>query len=146
MAIWVSPATLDEIAVHSRRTASEHFGITFTGIGDDWLEASMPLDDRTLDPDGQSHEGALAIVAETIASVGANLCVDTPRRACLGQMLHVACPQPASLGPVTARATPLTIHPDSQLWEVRIRDRAGILVCVAHLTVATIDRPPGPPR
>ena len=146
MSVWVSPLTLAEITEVSRRTASGHIGVTFTGIGADWLEGSLPLDERTRGPDGAVHHGALAILAETLGSVAATMCVDVSRRACLGQILHLQHLGAVEHGPLSARARPLWIEPQNHLWEIEVRDGTGARVCVAQLALAIVDRPPGPPR
>ena len=141
MPIWISPLTPAEIAELSRRTATESIGVTFTGVGDNWLEGTVPLDGRTESDDGSLHHGALAVLAETLASVGATMCVDASRQACLGQVLHLQHAHPIARGPVSGRARPLWVEPRSQLWEIEIRDGAGVRVCMAQLTLAVIDRP-----
>ena len=71
MPLWTRPvslATLDAIGVNS---ASEFFGIRYTAFGKDWIEATIPLDERTRNANGTLHPGALGILAETIGSVAA---------------------------------------------------------------------------
>jgi 1,4-dihydroxy-2-naphthoyl-CoA hydrolase len=43
--------------------------IQFTRIGDDELEATMPVDSRTHQPFGLLHGGASVVLAETLGSV-----------------------------------------------------------------------------
>jgi len=137
--IWVRLLTIAEMAELSRRTASERIGMVFTGCGDDWIEGSLPLDERTRGADGALAHGALAIAAETLASVGANMCVDSGH-ACLGQVLHLQHAEPVVRGPVSGRATPLWIRARDQLWQIEFRDAGDARVCVAQLTLAVIDR------
>jgi 1,4-dihydroxy-2-naphthoyl-CoA hydrolase len=141
MSIWISPLTLAEITETSRQTASGHVGVKFTAIGDDWLEGSLPLDERTRNADGTLHHGALAILAETLGSLGATMCVDRHRQVCLGQILHVQHAGPVERGPLSGRARPLWIRDQSQLWEIQVRDGAGERVCIVQLTLAVVDRP-----
>ena len=79
MSIWVYPFSLDDVDAMNRNTAAEYVGIRFTGVGYDWLEATMPFDARTQSELGTMHRGALAIFAETLSSQAANLCVDQSR-------------------------------------------------------------------
>lgn len=46
-----------------------HLGIVYTRIGDDTLEAEMPVDARTHQPFGLLHGGASAALAETLGSM-----------------------------------------------------------------------------
>ena len=141
MSIWVSPLTLAEITETSRQTASGHVGVMFTAIGDDWLEGSLPLDERTRNAEAALHRGALAILAETLGSLGATMCVDRHRQVCLGQILHVQHAGPVERGPLSGRARPLWIRDQSQLWEIQVLDGAGERVCIVQLTLAVVDRP-----
>jgi len=110
MSAWISPIASAEMAEFSRRTATENVGLTFTAVGEDWLEGTVPLDERTRTDEGTLHHGALAILAETLASVGATMCVDASRQVCLGQVLHLQHAGPVQRGPVTGRARPLWIR------------------------------------
>jgi 1,4-dihydroxy-2-naphthoyl-CoA hydrolase len=141
MPLWVSPLTLADIAAFSQPTAPGNIGVTFTAIGDDWLEGSVPLDERTRTPEGTLDPGAIAILAETLASVGATMCVDLTRQACLGQVLHLQHARLAERGPVRGRARALWIQPRSQLWEIDVSDGVGARICIAQLTLAVVDRP-----
>ena len=69
------------------------------------------------------------------------MCLDLSRQICLGQILHLQHPIAAARGPLCGRASPLSIGELSQLWETRIRDGTGALVCIAQLTLAVLDRP-----
>jgi uncharacterized protein (TIGR00369 family) len=46
-----------------------HLGIVYTRLGDDTLEAEMPVDARTHQPFGLLHGGASAALAETLGSM-----------------------------------------------------------------------------
>jgi 1,4-dihydroxy-2-naphthoyl-CoA hydrolase len=138
---WASPLTLAEMTSFSRPTAPGHIGVDFTAIGDDWLEGTVPLDDRTRTPEGTLDHGAIAILAETLASVGATMCVDRTRQACLGQVLHLQHAGPLRQGPARGRARPLWVQPRNQLWEIAVTDASGTPVCMAQLALAVVDRP-----
>src|SRR3546814_5747991 len=53
----------------------EPLGIVFTGIGPDYLTATMPVDARTRQPYGLLHGGASVLLAETLGSTAGGLCV-----------------------------------------------------------------------
>lgn len=50
--------------------------IRFEHIGDDSLEATMPVDSRTKQPFGLLHGGASVVLAESIGSVAGYLCTE----------------------------------------------------------------------
>jgi uncharacterized protein (TIGR00369 family) len=140
MTLWTRTFALEELNAVGRRTASEHCGVHFTGIGDDWIEGTIPLDARTRNMDGSLHPGALGILAETIGSVAATLCIDTSKQICVGQILHINHPAPVTAGPIRARASAIAVLADSHVWDVEMRDPTDTVVGVARLTMAVLDR------
>lgn len=48
--IWKRHLTLDELNATSQNTMVAHLGIIYTRLGDDVLEAEMPVDTRTHQP------------------------------------------------------------------------------------------------
>ena len=62
---------------------SEHLGIEFTEVGEDFLTARMPVDHRTKQPAGIMHGGASCVLAETIGSTAANCCADREKFYCI---------------------------------------------------------------
>jgi 1,4-dihydroxy-2-naphthoyl-CoA hydrolase len=140
MPLWTRQFTLADLDAIGEKTASEHLGIRHTGIGDDWIEATMPLDSRTRSADGSMHPGALGILAETVGSVAAVLCVDSSRHICLGQILQINHPVIVMMGPVHARACAISILDNSHVWDVKMKDHAGSIIGAARLTIAVLDR------
>ncbi|MCO0822754.1 hotdog fold thioesterase, partial [Enterobacter hormaechei] len=63
--IWKRHLTLEELNATSLNTMVGHLGIVYTRLGDDMLEAEMPVDARTHQPFGLLHGGASAALAET---------------------------------------------------------------------------------
>jgi 1,4-dihydroxy-2-naphthoyl-CoA hydrolase len=115
-----------------------HLGITFTGVGDDWLTARMPVDARTHQPFGRLHGGASVALAETVASVAANQCVDRAQFVAVGMEINANHLRPAYDGFVHATARPEALGRSTQVWSIRIKDDAGKLVCISRFTVAVI--------
>ena len=140
MAIWTRQFTLRDLDAIGKNSASENFGIRYTAFGDDWIEATIPLDERTRNANGALHAGALGILAETIGSVAASLCIDTSRQICLGQILNINHPLSITSGPILARASPVAILPDTHVWNVEMKDPYGATVSVARLTMVVLER------
>ena len=67
--IWKRHLTLEELNATSLNTMVGHLGIVYTRLGDDTLEAEMPVDARTHQPFGLLHGGASAALAETLGSM-----------------------------------------------------------------------------
>jgi 1,4-dihydroxy-2-naphthoyl-CoA hydrolase len=109
----------------------------------EWLEATaervvarLPVPPNT-QPFGILHGGASAVLAESIASVGAWL-ADTSRTA-LGVELKVNHLRPARSGSITGTGVPLSRGRSLTVWEIRIHDEEGQLTGFATCTVALRD-------
>ncbi len=135
--IWRRKPGIEELQASRQGTLVSHLGIEFTTLADDWLEARMPVDERTRQPLGLLHGGASVALAETIGSVAAYLCVEEGKK-CVGLEINANHIRPAIQGWVTGRAAPLHLGRTTQVWEIRIRDDHGHLVCVSRLTMAIL--------
>lgn len=62
--IWKRHLSLDALNATSQNTLVAHLGIVYTRLGDDTLEAEMPVDARTHQPFGLLHGGASAALAK----------------------------------------------------------------------------------
>ena len=142
MSIWFRQFSVDEMRDFQNDTMGAHLGIEFTGVGPDWLEARMPVDGRTMQPDRILHGGASVALAETLGSVGGSMCVDRARFQIVGQEINANHLRPATGGHVTGRATPIHLGRRSQVWNIEITDERKRLVCVSRLTIAVIERQP----
>ena len=65
MPIWKKPTTLEVLTQTSANTAVSHLGIEFVEVGDDFLRARVPVDERTRQPFGLLHGGVSVVLAET---------------------------------------------------------------------------------
>ena len=141
--IWFRDFPLDRARARGRGNLLEHMGIEPVEAGDDYVKARMPVDHRTRQPAGVLHGGASVALAETVATWGATFCVDTDRFYCVGQEINANHVRAVADGHVHATARPLHLGRKSQVWDVRITDDAGKLVCVSRVTLAVLDRPSG---
>jgi 1,4-dihydroxy-2-naphthoyl-CoA hydrolase len=139
VSIWRRASTLEALNALAEGTMARPLGILFTEIGSDFIRGTMPVDDRTRQPMGLLHGGASVVLAETLGSTGANLCVDGSR-VCLGQDINANHVRSARAGLVTGTARPLHLGGRSQVWSIDIVDESGALICVSRLTMAVIER------
>ena len=139
MAIWFRNFTLDDVRKRGNNTMIEHIGITITKLGDDFLEGTMPVDHRTVQPMGILHGGASAALAETLGSLAANLVVDPQRKYCVGLDINANHIRSAKSGQVTGIAKPLHIGASTQVWHIEIRDDEGRMTCISRITMAVLD-------
>lgn len=140
MAIWKTAVDLSRLAQSNADTAAAHLGIEFTGFGDDWLAARMPVDHRTVQPMGILHGGASVLLAETVGSVASNLCVDSKTHYCVGLDINANHIRAAKEGYVKGEARPIHIGRSTHVWEIRIVDSAERLTCISRLTMSVLPR------
>jgi 1,4-dihydroxy-2-naphthoyl-CoA hydrolase len=132
--------TLEQLNALSVNTMGEVLGMEFIEIGDDFLVAKMPVDKRTHQPMGLLHGGASVALAETLGSVAAMLCVDRDTQFVVGLEINANHVKAVRSGYVFGRTTPIHIGRTTQLWEIRITNERGDLVCISRITVAVIDK------
>src|SRR5580704_16652454 len=84
MKIWYEDVDVEAMNKRSKNTMGEYLGILFTKMGDDYLCATMPVNDRTKQPANIMHGGASCALAETVGSTAANFCVDPTKFYCVG--------------------------------------------------------------
>ncbi len=138
MSIWRSPQTLDALNSATEKTLVRHLGIVFTEIGDDFICGTMPVDERTWQPTGLLHGGASVALAETLGSMGGNMCIDRSEQLCVGQEINANHVRPARHGHVTGTARPVHLGGRTQVWTIDIVNDAKDLVCVSRLTLALV--------
>ena len=98
---------LESINSMHEGTLMSHLGIEFIDIGENYLTAKMPVDERTCQPLGLLHGGASAALAETLGSVGSAIRLDLNQQAPVGLELNANHIRPVTNGYVTGTATPL---------------------------------------
>ena len=131
---------LDALNAMSKGTLGESLGIEITEIGEDYLKARMPVDERTRQPFGLLHGGASVALAETLGSFAGTLLVDREKEVCVGLEINANHIRSAREGFVTGTVRPLHIGGSTQVWDIRIEDERGKLVCASRITLAVIKR------
>ena len=117
----------------------KHLGIEFIEAGDGYLIARMPVDKRTHQPFGILHGGASVVLAETLGSVASWMMLDDPtKQRAVGLEINANHIRSVRDGWVFGRCTPIHTGRTTHVWDIRITDEQGKLVCVSRLTVAVI--------
>ena len=140
MSIWINPPTPEQLNRHHQQTMISTLGIEFTEVGDDSLGARMPVDARTIQPFGLLHGGASVALAETLGSVAASLTLDLSQKIPVGMEVNANHVRPVSSGWVSGVCKPVHLGGSTQVWEIRICDADGRLVCISRLTLAVVWR------
>lgn len=132
----ISLAALNQLCQNS---AVSHLGIEFTAFGNDYLEAKVPVDSRTTQPFGLLHGGVSALLAETLASAAALLhCADDQLP--VGVELNISHLRAVKQGFAVARAKPLHLGKNTQVWQVNVCDDEELLCAASRVTLKLINK------
>ena len=122
----------------NENTLIEALGIEVTHLEEGKVIATMPVDSRTKQPFGLLHGGASVALAESVASVGAYELVDKEIEAVAGLEINANHVRPITEGFVTAVGTILHQGKSTMVWDIKITDEQGRLICVSRCTMAVI--------
>src|SRR5579883_2664726 len=145
MPLWKTTPDLSRIKQANEKTLINTLGIEITEIGEDFVRGTMPVDARTHQPYGILHGGASVALAETLGSYAAMLCCEEGFAA-VGLEINANHIRAVRSGVVTGTARPLHIGRNTQVWEIRIENEAGKLICVSRLTMAVVPQRAVAPR
>lgn len=137
MTIWKKPTTLELLTQTSANTAVTHLGIEFVEVGDDFLRARVPVDERTRQPFGLLHGGVSVVLAETLGSIGAFYASPEGHRG-VGLDINANHIRAVTSGWVTGTARPVHIGRTTQVWQIDMVNDAGELTCVSRITMAIL--------
>ena len=140
MNIWHTDYTAEEIGRIEATGLNSRIGIEITEVGDDYLNGTMPVDDRTKQPAGLLHGGANCVLAETLASWAATLVIDPSQNRAVGLEINANHIRSATEGEVTGVSRPIHIGRQTHVWEVKIKRQDGKLSCVSRVTMAIIEK------
>jgi 1,4-dihydroxy-2-naphthoyl-CoA hydrolase len=140
MPIWkLSHISLEALQQQSKGTIDEHLGIEYLEIGDDYVKARMPVDRRTRQPMGLLHGGAYVVLAESMGSMSANLCLDVSKEYALGLDINSNHIRSAREGWVVGIARPIHLGSKTQVWEIKIYDEnEENLLNISRLTMMVL--------
>ena len=141
MSIWFDKSiSLEKIKEFGKGTMADFLGMEWTSIGDDFLEMSMPVNEKTKQPYGLLHGGASCVLAETVGSVASALVIDMDKFYCVGLEINANHVRGAREGKVIGKATPLHLGKTTHVWDIKIKDSNDKLICVSRLTMAIIPK------
>ncbi|NBC69319.1 hotdog fold thioesterase [Paenibacillus sacheonensis] len=102
--------------------------------------ATMPIGPASRQYFGVLHGGASVALAETVASVGTYDLIDKDKQMAVGMEINANHIRPKRDGVVTAVGTPLHKGRTTMVWDIKISDEEGKLVCVSRCTVGIIPK------
>lgn len=137
MAIWKRSVDVETLNKMGENSLVAHLGIVFTTIGEDYLEATMPVDARTQQPFGLLHGGASVVLAESMGSIAGYLSIEDGKSV-VGIEVSASHHRAVSSGEVRGICRPLHLGARNQSWQIEIRNTRDQLCCTSRLTVAVL--------
>ncbi|NDJ57313.1 1,4-dihydroxy-2-naphthoyl-CoA hydrolase [Enterobacteriaceae bacterium 4M9] len=135
--IWKREVTLEALNAFNQDCMVGLLDIRFVRIGDDELEATMPVDNRTRQPFGQLHGGASVVLAESLGSVAGWLCTEGEQKV-VGLEVNANHLRSAREGTVRGVCRALHTGRRHQVWQIDIFDDQGRMCCSSRLTTAVV--------
>ena len=137
MRIWKQAISVEHLTAIHVNTAVAALGIEFLEVGDDFIKARVPVDNRTKQPYGLLHGGVSVVLAETLGSCGAASAAPEGYR-CVGLDINANHLKGATSGWVTGITRPVHIGRTTQVWQIDLTNAAGELTCVSRITMAVL--------
>ena len=120
-------------------------GTLFETLGIEVLEGtkekvvlSMPVTPTVHQPMGYLHGGASVALAESAASLGGFLNVDSAKSNVFGIEINANHIKSKRDGTIYAYATPRHIGRTTMVWEIEIKDENDRLICLSRCTIGVV--------
>ncbi|MDP8079352.1 hotdog fold thioesterase [Phocoenobacter skyensis] len=139
MTIWKITPNIQELNQLCQNCAVSHLGIEFVRFGENWLEATLQVDQRTTQPFGLLHGGVSAVMAETLGSAASLLCCES-NQIPVGKELNIRHLKAVKQGVVTAKAQPINLNTDEHIWEITQYNEKNEPFSIATLVVKIITK------
>lgn len=125
-----SPALVYDNTIH------ETLGIRTIELSTDRVVIEMDVGPVVHQPMGLLHGGASAVMAESAASMGAYVSVDTEKEFAVGIDLNISHLRAMRSGTLRATATPIRKGRAVHVWGIDLKDEADRMIAVARCTLA----------
>jgi uncharacterized protein (TIGR00369 family) len=136
--IWKQTVSVESLTRIHHQTVVDRLGVEFLEVGDDFIRARVPVDERTRQPYGILHGGVSVVLAETLGSCGAAYASPPGHRA-VGLDINANHLRSTSTGWVTGSCRPVHIGRSTHVWQIDLVNDAGQLTCVSRITMAILN-------
>jgi 1,4-dihydroxy-2-naphthoyl-CoA hydrolase len=137
--IWTVQPDIGGFETYRKDTMLELLDMRLTDVTDESLSASMPVDQRTIQPYGILHGGASATLAETLGSLASQYVVDDPaNQKVVGIALNINHLRQVTSGHIHGKAHPVKLGRRLHIWRITIHDDDQRQVSEARLTVMVL--------
>lgn len=120
-------------------TVMEVLGIEITEFSREQVVATMPVTPKAHQPFGFLHGGVSLVVAETVASAGSYLFLDMEKQRAVGLEINANHIRSTRSGTIKAVGVPVHVGRSTLVWDVRIYDDSGEMLCISRCTVAIVE-------
>lgn len=132
--------SLESLNEQTKGTLMGQLGIRYTCVSEGRVEATMPVDERTVQPLGLLHGGATLALAETVAGLGSVLLCE-PNEQSVGMQVsgnHIASAHAGD----TVRAVATLVHKGamSHVWNVDVFTMTHKLVSSVRVVNCVVKR------
>ena len=107
-------------------------------MGDDFIRARMPLDNRTIQPYGLPHGGVAVLLAERWAPAVQPTYAAPEGQRVVGLDINANHLKGSTSGWVTGITRPVHIGRSTQVWAIELANDKGELTCVSRITMAVL--------
>lgn len=130
--------TLEEINTFCAESMVGFLGIEFIELNDDGLlKARMPVSERTKQPHGFLHGGAMITLAETVAS-GVTALRNEKSDGVFGYHVDASLVSAVREGFVYAQVALVHEGQSSYIWDVSVKGEEGQTVALCRVTVKVV--------
>ena len=136
--IWKKKINLNNINNSMKNTMAQYLEINIKEVGDNFIRASMPVNEKTIQPFGILNGGASVALAETIGSVASNLCLNDYHYA-VGLDINANHIKSVKDSFVEAITKPIHLGRSTHVWEIKITQNDK-LICISRLTTAVLEK------
>lgn len=142
MSIWFKKHTPETLNTQGEKTMGTHLEMKFTEVGDDYLKATMPVNEKTVQPMRLLHGGASVAFAETLGSVASWIVCDPDKiNGVVGVEINANHLKSAKEGSfVTGIVTPLKVGKTIHVWDIKIYNESNELCCASRLTTMVLHK------
>ncbi len=134
------PEIIKKINHHVQGTMIDYLEMVFTDVGEDYLEATMPVNRNTHNPAKILHGGAMMALAESVGSALSYLFIANDKQEIRGIEINGNHVKSTSNGIVTARATIIHKGKQTHVSEIKITDNQGNLLNISRMTNIIVDK------
>ncbi|MGA2294720.1 MAG: PaaI family thioesterase [Acidimicrobiales bacterium] len=115
-------------------------GVKIIQATPDKVVMSIEVGPKVFQPYGILHGGVSALLAESAASFGGALNIESDQLV-VGTELNCSHLRSMSSGTLTATATPIRTGRRVQVWGIDLTDEQGRKICVARCTLQVLEAP-----